>query len=235
MLAAALSAAPAAAQPIQVWFTGTITSNTPHALLGSLTAGDAFQGGFTYHIGAPDDDARPGFGFFQNVITGFWIDFGPGKGGMFAQGGPQTYNNIQIGNDRTDYGATPFDGFYAYGNMSIPGYSYAETGLSLQSMLDPLTNEGLPAAGIDWSRWLGAAGGPYPVNGIAMGAGMEFHAVFGQGCGPDSGFVDDCAVSAYGTLNGLRASVAPEPMSMVLVAVGLVLAVVVRPPRADRF
>lgn len=221
--AVSIAASPAHAQWVSVTYSGKITSATPHAPISGLAIGDTFTGGFLYNLGTPNSSGSPDVGFYQNANAGFFVDFGPGKGGLFAQSGPQTYNNVQIANNTTAYGAQPFDGFYAYGNMQVAGYSYVESGISLQSLLNPLSSNGLPAAGIDWSKFLGAAGGPYAENpAIKMGAGMEFHAVFADGCGPDKGFADDCAASAYGEITAITATtVTPEPATVALMAAGL--------------
>ena len=106
--------------------------------------------------------------------------------------------------------------------MDVAGYSYVEGGISLQSLLNPLGNSALPI-GIDWSKFIAPAGGVYSENpSILMGAGMEFHAVFGDGC--DGGFNDDCAVNAYGEILQLGArTVVPEPSTLALFASGLLL------------
>lgn len=221
--AMSLAASPARAQWVDVTYSGKITSVTPHAPISGLAIGDTFTGGFRYNLNALNSDGRPNFGFYQNANEQFFVDFGPGKGGLFSQSGPQTYNNVQVANNSTDYGAQPFDGLYAYGNMQVAGYSYVESGISLQSLLNPLSTNGLPQAGIDWSKFLAPAGGVYADNpSLLMGAGMEFHAVFGDGCGPDQGFADDCAASAYGEITAISAtSVVPEPSTILLMASGL--------------
>lgn len=219
ILAAAVVPCTAKAQLVEVAYSGVITSVTSHPLFGALQVGDSFWGGFRYNLATPDTDVRSGFGYYENSNTQFFVDFGAGKGGLFSQSGNQTYNNIQIGNDRTDAGNEPFDGFYAYGNMEVAGYSYVESGISLQSMLNPLSSEGLPMSGLDWSKFLGAAGGPHSSAGIVMGAAMEFHAIFGDGCTEQ--WYDDCSGSAYGEITQISVrSVVPEPGSALLVLTG---------------
>lgn len=219
------------AQTVNLTFSGKIVETSHHPLMGSLQVGDVFTGGFSYDLLTPNTDPRAGFGFYNGAISGLFLDFGAGKGGLFSQSGPQTYNNVQIGDDRQDYGFEPFDGFYAYGNMSVPGYSYTEGGLSLASMLNPLANAALPQ-GIDWSKFLGTAGGPHGDPSLTMGAFMEFHSVFGQGCGPDQGFVDDCAANVYGELTQI--AVVPEPATLALFAAGLFMLVIPRIRRASK-
>lgn len=232
-LAAGLITAPMAvqAQTVNLAFSGKIVATSHHPLMGTLQVGDTFTGGLSYNLLTPNTDNRPGFGFYDGTVSGFYLNFGAGKGGLFSQSGPQAYNNIQIGNDRSDYGFQPFDGFYAYGNMSVPGYSYTEGGLSLQSMLNPLFNAGLPQ-GIDWSKFLGTAGGPHSDPSLSMGAFMEFHSVFGQGCGFDIGFTDDCSANVYGELTQI--AVVPEPATLALVTAGLILIAIPRARRARK-
>ncbi|MEO7996973.1 MAG: PEP-CTERM sorting domain-containing protein [Gemmatimonadaceae bacterium] len=219
------------AQTVNLAFAGKIVATSHHPLMGTLQVGDVFTGGLSYNLFTPNTDNRPDFGLYDDTVSGFFLNFGPGKGGLFSQSGAQVYNNIQIGNDRTDYGFEQFDGFYAYGNMNVPGYSYTEGGLSLASMLNPLINAGLPQ-GIDWSKFLGTAGGPHSDPSLSMGAFMEFHSVFGQGCGYDIGYADDCAANVYGELTDI--AVVPEPATLALFAAGLILIAIPRVGRARK-
>jgi len=231
VLSVGLLTVPGAAQgqSVQLAFTGKIVATSQHPLMGTLNIGDTFSGGLSYNLLTPDTDARPNFGFYNGTVSGFFLDFGAGKGGLFSQSGAQAYNNVQIGNDRTDYGFQPFDGFYAYGNMQVPGYSYVEGGLTLASMLNPLGNAALPPVGIDWTKFLGTAGGPHGDPALSMGAFMEFHAVFGAGCGFEIGFDDDCAANVYGELTSIgNVSVVPEPATLALFGAGLLILAIPR-------
>lgn len=214
----------ASAQVVTVQFTGKVTSLTPYApLFGTLANGDTFTGAFSYNSSLADTDGRPFAGFFADAITDFYVDFGAGKGGVFSKSGAQSYNNVQINNDRTDYDLRtpplPFDGFYAYANLGLADHSYSELGVSMQSIRDPLGSDALPTMAT-WSDFLFED--QYDPNNpsLVMGAGMELHAVFGQGC--EEQWVDDCARSVYGQLTSISAvTTVPEPSTSVLVAAGL--------------
>jgi hypothetical protein len=220
----------APAQVVTVQFTGKVTSLTPYGpLFGTLGNGDTFTGGFSFNSGLADTDGRPFAGFFADAITDSYVDFGAGKGGKFTKSGPQSYNNVQINNDRTDYDLrtppVPFDGFYAYANMGLAGYSWGLLGLSMQSIRNPLGSDALPTTAT-WSDFLFED--TYDPNNpsLVMGAGMELHAVFGQGC--EEQWVDDCARSVYGQLTSISAvTTVPEPSTSALVAAGVLSLLVV--------
>lgn len=212
--AACCMTAGAEAAKIQVTFGGAVVEAYDNDALfgGQVTVGTSFTGGFVYDQATPNTDPRPNFGFYQGAVSGFWIDFG--NGFAYQQNNALPYNNVQLGNDRDDYGVPLFDGFYAYGEVSpFGGYDYSELGISLESLdLAALLSNALPDALVETYFLPGSPGVP------KQGAGIEFHAINGSN---EQGYDFGTDVHVYGTLRYLNTTPVPAPATALLLAAAL--------------
>lgn len=212
---AACCAAGAEAAKIQVTFTGGVVEmhDNDSLFAGQVVVGTSFTGGFIYDQATPNTDARPNFGFYQGAVSNFWVNFGGGF--AYQQNNVLPYNNVQLGNDRDDYGPPQFDGFYAYGEVGpFNGYDYSEIGITLESLdLAALLSNALPDALVDSYFLPSFPGVP------KQGTGIEFHAINGSNA---EGYDLGTDVHVYGTLRTLTTTPVPVPASAMLLAAGLV-------------
>lgn len=218
----------AVAAPVTVQFGGYVTEmqvDTWNLFNGVVGYKTRFTGGVTYDDAVPNTNVSAGFGFFAGAVSAMWLKFEP-VATLFSMGGTQVYNNIQTADNRTDYGAPMFDGFYAYSQWDtggVPGAAgaYSELGLSAQSNdLSALGGAGLPSAlslnkfidfadpeGLDPSGW--TSGNASGDKADFLGAGIEFHLV---------STASERSTHLFGVIDS---STVPEPSSLALLAVGL--------------
>jgi len=210
---------PAPAAPVTFEFGGFVTDVTDDlGILNGLVPNGKntrFVGGVTWDTATPDSAPAANFGQYNGTVTQFWVKFDNGL--LFTQGGPQTYNNVSIGNDRTDFESPIFDGFYAYANWDSTPYGGGTTDLSigLQST-DPsaLTDDKLPSS-LDATKFLDPDGllGMQIDPDFFFGfvdkqvAYLEFHL-----------YQDGGSTDLYGLLD--KGGTVPEPTPLALALVG---------------
>lgn len=164
VLALALAAAPATANPITYSFTGTVSQDfTDNPLGGTFANGQSARGFITVDPGVVDSDASTDSGFYLDAILAFTINIGSYTAS--AVGGSVDLVNDLGGSDTLHFGSALNGGIYE-GTATVTGAPVAGLSLGIlelgfvDSSALALDSDGFPASLIlgNWGQAWGVLG-----------------------------------------------------------------------------
>lgn len=177
-------------QPIEVAFSGTVTSVDP-PLATTAQLGEPVEGRFSYDPEAPDaTPTDPVYGDYPNAVTGFEVSIGAGAAITAASSGGSVHVvNGGPNGDVVSFETTVADGLTGSGIAALPDGVLALDLLRLaDASATALTSDALPAAPPDFARFANrlaslqvdslAAGTAYVDSNDVVGA-PEPHAALG--------------------------------------------------------